>query len=211
MTVSSTHDSTAGRRDHRSRRAGGLAREGRRGCCHVAVLLALLLNPATARADGITVRNVELEAVEDGYLLDANFDLELTPTLQDAVSHGVTLDFVMDFELWRPRAWWFDETLTSLHEHRRLSYVPITRMYRLNIGNAYETFPDLHEALRALTHVHVMPSGERIPLRKGMHYEASVGLHLDTSQLPKPLQIETLSSREWQLSSPIHRFAVTPG
>ena len=177
-----------------------------------ALVLSLLALPvAPACADGISVRTVELEAVEDGYLLDANFDLELTPTLQDAVSHGVTLDFVMDFELWRPRAWWFDESLTSLHEHRRLSYVPITRMYRLNIGNTYETFPDLHDALRALTHVHVMPSGERIALHKGMHYEGSVSLRLDTTQLPKPLQIETLSSREWQLASPIHRFAVTPG
>ncbi len=162
-------------------------------------------------ADGITLRTVELEPSEDSYALDASFDLELTPTLQDAVSHGVVLDFVLEFDLWRPRAWWFDEGLTSLREHRRLSYVPITRMYRLNIGNGYETFPDLREALRALTHVHVMPSGEHITLHKAQRYEASISLRLDTSQLPKPLQIETLSSREWQLFSPVHRFAVTPG
>lgn len=175
-----------------------------------AVLLLCVL-PLTAAADGITVRTANVEPVEDGYLLDADFDLELTPTLQDAVSHGVTLDFELDFQLWRPRAWWFDETITSFKEHRRLNFVPVTRMYRLNIGSAYETFPSLHDALHALTHVHAMPAGERVPLHKGQSYEASISLRLDGSQLPKPLQIETLSSREWQLSSPIHRFSVTPG
>ena len=174
-------------------------------------VLALAGLPAPAHADGITVRGVELEPLEDGYLLDADFDLELTPTLSDAVSHGVTLDFVLEFELWRPRAWWFDETVTSFREHRRLSFVPVTRMYRLNQGSSYETFPSLADALRALSHVHAMPSSDHAPLHHGQRYEASITLRLDTSQLPKPLQIETLSSHEWQLSSPVHRFSVTPG
>jgi len=175
------------------------------------VLTLALWAGVPAVADGISVRSVELEPIEEGYLLDADFDLELTPTLQDAVSHGVTLDFVLEFELWRPRAWWFDESVTSFREHRRLSFVPVTRMYRLNLGSSYETFPNLRDALRALSHVHAMPAAERTALRRGQPYEASISLRLDTSQLPKPLQIETLSSREWQLSSPIHRFSVTPG
>lgn len=172
---------------------------------------ALLLLSLPAQADGISVRTVDLEPLEDGYLLDADFDLELTPTLEDAVSHGVTLDFVLEFELWRPRAWWFDETVTAFREHRRLSFVPVTRMYRLNLGSSYETFPSLVDALRALSHVHAMPASERVTWHHGERYEASISLRLDTSQLPKPLQIETLSSREWQLASPVHRFAVTPG
>jgi hypothetical protein len=84
-------------------------------------------------------------------------------------------------------------------------------MYRLNHGSSYETFPNLRDALQALTHVHAMPATEPVSLRKGQRYEASITLRLDTSQLPKPLQIETLSSREWQLAAPVHRFSVTPG
>jgi len=84
-------------------------------------------------------------------------------------------------------------------------------MYRLNLGSSYETFPSLADALHALSHVHAMPASDRVALHRGQRYEASITLRLDTSQLPKPLQIETLSSREWQLSSPVHRFSVTPG
>lgn len=169
------------------------------------------LAPREAAAEGITIRTAELEPLDDGYLLDADFQLELTPTLVDAVSHGVTLDFVLEFELWRPRAWWFDESVTSFREHRRLSFVPVTRMYRVNQGSNYETFPSLADALNALSHVHAMPASDRVALHRGQRYEASITLRLDTSQLPKPLQIETLSSPEWQLSSPVHRFSVTPG
>lgn len=179
--------------------------------CAIALAGLLAGGAGPALADGISVRTVELEPLDDGYLLDADFELELTPTLIDAVSHGVTLDFVLEFDLWRPRSWWFDETVTTFREHRRLSFVPVTRMYRVNQGTSYETFPSLPDALRALSHVHAMPSSERGILQRGQRYEASITLRLDTSQLPKPLQIETLSSREWQLSSPVHRFSVTPG
>lgn len=173
--------------------------------CFLALSLA-----HNAFSEGINVRSVELEAVDDGYLLNADFDLELTSKLQDAVSHGVSLDFVLDFDLWRPRAWWFDEIIIHFQEHRRLSFVPVTRMYRLNIGSSYETYPSLKEALMALSHVHAVPAAEKKALQKGQHYEASLSLRLDTTLLPKPLQIESLSSGEWQLASPVHRFSVNP-
>jgi len=163
-----------------------------------------------AKADGINVRSVDVEAVEEGYLLNADFDLELTPKLLDAVSHGVSLDFVLAFDLWRSRAWWFDETLIHFQEHRRLSFVPVTRMYRLNIGTSYETFTNLKDALKALAHVHAVTAAEKQALMKGQRYEASLSLGLDTSLLPKPLQIESLSTGDWQLSSPVHRFTVNP-
>jgi Domain of unknown function (DUF4390) len=163
-----------------------------------------------ALAEGISVRSVDLESVEEGYLLNADFDVELTPKLQDAVSHGVPLNFVLTFDLWRPRAWWFDETIIHFQEYRRLSFVPVTRMYRLNMGSTYETFPNLKDALKALSHVHAVPAAEKQALLKGQRYEASISLGLDSSLLPKPLQIEGLSTGEWQLSSPIHRFTVTP-
>jgi hypothetical protein len=41
-------------------------------------------------------------------------------------------------------------------------------------------------------------------------YQAAVRMRLDVSQLPKPFQITAFGSREWNLSSDWHRFAVTP-
>jgi hypothetical protein len=41
-------------------------------------------------------------------------------------------------------------------------------------------------------------------------YTAAVRLRLDTSLLPKPLQIDALGSRDWHLSSEWYRWTLKP-
>jgi hypothetical protein len=41
-------------------------------------------------------------------------------------------------------------------------------------------------------------------------YTAAVRLRLDTSLLPKPLQINALGSRDWNLSSDWYRWTFRP-
>ena len=78
--------------------------------------LALLLALAavtTSRADTIVARSAELRLEEDWYVLDADFELILNPTLEEAVGRGVPLYFAVEFELQRPRWYWLDETVTQ--------------------------------------------------------------------------------------------------
>jgi hypothetical protein len=51
---------------------------------------------------------------------------------------------------------------------------------------------------------------EKRDLRSGERYEVSLRLKLDTTQLPKPLQVNTLVSREWTLASDWYRMVLTP-
>src|SRR6185369_9144734 len=76
------------------------------------VLAALLLFaavPFAAVAEGISVPKASLEQTEDGWNLNADFDIQFSPKLEEAVTRGVPLVFVMEFELTRPRWYWFDE------------------------------------------------------------------------------------------------------
>ena len=43
------------------------------------------------------------------YFLEADFDIVLNPTLEDALNKGVPLYFLLEFELIRPRWYWFSE------------------------------------------------------------------------------------------------------
>ena len=43
-----------------------------------------------------------------------------------------------------------------------------------------------------------------------VRYEAAVRLRLDTAQLPKPFQLTTLTSRDWNLQSDWVRWSFTP-
>jgi hypothetical protein len=43
-----------------------------------------------------------------------------------------------------------------------------------------------------------------------MRYEASIRLRLDVNQLPKPFQVNALTSRDWTLQSDWYRWSYTP-
>jgi len=85
---------------------------------HAAAVLLLavapfLAGPASA-ADRIAVQSAQLMLADDGdggLMLDAQFDFELPPVLEDAVNRGIALYFVVEFELFRPRWYWFDKKL----------------------------------------------------------------------------------------------------
>jgi hypothetical protein len=41
-------------------------------------------------------------------------------------------------------------------------------------------------------------------------YQAGIRMRLDTTQLPKPFQLNAIASRDWTLASDWHRWMITP-
>jgi hypothetical protein len=175
-----------------------------------AAVLALAALVAPARADTIAVRSAELRADDDRYVLNAEFDLALNPTLEEALQNGVALHFLFEFELVRPRWYWVDEKALSLTSEYRVSYNALTRQYRVASGLLGQTFESLDEVERFLSRVTSRPVATRDQLAKGARYEAAIRLRLDVNQLPKPFQVSALASREWSLQSEWHRWSFTP-
>ena len=54
-----------------------------------------------------------LVAAEDGYYLEATFEIALTRALEDALNKGVPLHFLVEFELIRPRWYWLNEKVVN--------------------------------------------------------------------------------------------------
>jgi hypothetical protein len=173
--------------------------------------LALLLPAApAAQAEGIEVSRAALVAGEEGYFLEADFEIALNPTLEDALNKGVPLYFLLEFEVIRPRWYWFNEKVINTQQQYRLSYNALTRQYRLGFGSLFHNFSALSEALDFLSHVRRRQVLEPGTLTKGDTYTASVRMRLDVSQLPKPFQLNALASRDWNFGSEWHRWSVTP-
>src|SRR6267142_4338733 len=167
-----------------------------------------LLAAAPASADDIEVRGAELRAVEDGFVLDADFEFELTPRLADVVANGVPLYFVVEFELGRRRWYWLDEKAASRKLQLRLSYHPLSRQYRLSTGLLQQNFASLDEALNVLKRVRNWLVVDRTVGFYDADYQAAVRLRLDTALLPKPFQLSALTSRDLHLETPWKRFTV---
>ncbi|MGH8674853.1 MAG: DUF4390 domain-containing protein [Burkholderiales bacterium] len=183
-----------------------------RGVAFLKAALAALLYAAAlaARAEEIEVRNPQLFAVEEGLSLNADFAFDFAPRLAEMVANGVPLYFVVEFELTRPRWWWFDEKAAAKRIQLRLSYHVLSRHYRLSTGLLQQQFATLEEALNVLRRLRSWQVVDRpLPLADA-NYEAAVRMRLDTTQLPKPFQLSALTSRELNLESPWKRFVFRP-
>ncbi|MEF9944202.1 MAG: DUF4390 domain-containing protein [Burkholderiaceae bacterium] len=145
-----------------------------------------------------------------GIYLDATFEFELVPTLDEALHKGIALYFVIEFELARERWWWLNRKLVSTQLVYRLSYSPLTRQYRLARGGLSQPFETLDEALALMKSVRNWKVMDRGVLKPGEDYVAELRMRLDTSQLPKPFQVNAIASRDWTLASDWQPVRVSP-
>ena len=175
-----------------------------------ALALALGLFAPALHAEGIEVSSVNLEPSEDGWNLDAAFDVQFSPRLEEAVNRGVPLYFVVEFELSRPRWYWFDEKPVQLSQTYRVSYTPLLRQYRLTVGTVYQNFTRFDEVTRVLSRLRGWHIADKSALKKDQVYQAAVRMRLDTAQLPKPFQLNAIASRDWSLASDWHRWTIVP-
>jgi hypothetical protein len=174
-------------------------------------LAALLCAVALAvRAEEIEVRGAQLVAVEEGYALNADFAFDFAPRLAEMVANGVPLYFLVEFELTRPRWYWFDEKAVAKRLQLRLSYHTLSRQYRLSSGLLQQQFATLDEALHVLRRLRSWQVIDRAVALSDANYEAALRMRLDTTLLPKPFQLSALTSRELTLESPWRRFAFRP-
>lgn len=196
MTVSSTRSCARAER----RRVAAPRRWARR-LALACLALALALLPGLTAADSLKVEAAYLDVSDEGYLLNADFDVALNPTLEDAVNRGVSLVFAVELDVKRPRWYWLPERIASARREYRLSYSALTRQYRLSQGGLSQDFGTLDEAvglMRRLRGWLVLKPGE---LQPGQSYQMELRFSLDVSRLPKPMQVEALTSRDWHLEA----------
>src|SRR5438132_7329335 len=134
-------------------------------------------------ADTITVQSAELRLEGDEYVLNAQFDVAFNPTLEEALQKGVSLYFVLEFELSRPRWYWLDEKLIQQAVQYRISHSPLTRQYRVATGLLSQQFDSLEAVEHLLSRVVSRPVIAVDVLTKGARYEAALRSEEQTSEL----------------------------
>ena len=161
-----------------------------------------LLLARTAYAEGhIQLDTVTIEASDEGYQFDADFEITLNSKVENALERGIVLYFVTELNLMSSRRFWFDERVGHSRVREGLSYYPLTRQYRLTRGTLSQNFSTLKGALQALERVRNRPIAALSELKPDSDYTVELRMRLDISALPKPFQVETLGSKDWDLST----------
>ncbi|WP_114636176.1 DUF4390 domain-containing protein [Polynucleobacter necessarius] len=169
-------------------------------------LMSLGVLTSNVSAEGIKIKSFELEKVENDWLLNATFQIELSPDLEDAVQKGVVLYFQTEFDLTRSRWYWFDEKPALAQRQTRLSYQPLTQQYRIASEGFTFSAKTISEALQAVGSIGGWRVIDNTQLDPSKSYTAALRMTLDLTKLPKPFQVNALNNRDWNVSSDWYRF-----
>ena len=161
-------------------------------------------------ADGIKLRQIQIEPVENNWTVNVSYQIDLLPELEEVVKKGITFHFLTELNVTRGRWYWFEEKPEQVIKNIRLSYHPLTFQYRISAGGLTISAATLEEALIQVGSIGGWQVAELNSLENGKTYQGEVRMRLDLSQLPKPFQINALNAREWNVSSGWHQFSFVP-
>lgn len=172
----------------------------------VPLLLAVSLNAA---GEGISATRAEAKLTHAGQLsVSSRFRTDLPDQLKEALKQGVPLYFNLSWQLSAPSMssykFKFDQLLNNDSTIQyKLSFHPLTNRYRVTVGTFSTEYDTLETALRAVGAVanwKVLSKGALSDVA-AKDTKAEIRLLLTTAKLPKPFQINALTSKNWHLDS----------
>ena len=172
----------------------------------VPLLLAVSLNAA---GEGISATRAEAKLTHAGQLsVSSRFRTDLPDQLKEALKQGVPLHFNLSCQLSAPSMssykFKFDQLLNNDSTIQyKLSFHPLTNRYRVTVGTFSTEYDTLETALRAVGAVvnwKVLSKGALSDVA-AKDTKAEIRLLLTTAKLPKPFQINALTSKNWHLDS----------
>jgi hypothetical protein len=167
-----------------------------------ALAWAALLAAATAlpaRAQGVEIESLEVQRDAAGVQLDFAVRFKLSAALDEALHKGVPLHFAAEAAVFRYRWFWRDQLVSRVGRTWRVAWQPLTRTYRVSFGPLAQSHDSLVEALASVSRGARWQIAPPLAADEDRYY-VDFTYRLDTSLLPRPMQIGIAGSPEWQLS-----------
>lgn len=176
-----------------------------------AVLAWLAFAPLTWAQNQVALTSLQTERNDDVYQISAQFDLELSNTVQEALLKGIPVYFVVDAKVYRDRWYWSDKLVATAQRHIRISYQPLTRRWRMQVASQpivqsglgvslMQTYDSLEEVMVNLRRLNRWKFADAAQIETGAGHRLEFAFYLDLSQLPRPLQMGATGQSEWELA-----------
>jgi len=167
------------------------------------LLFAALLAVAAllARAEGVELQQLSTQRAEDGGLnLSYSTRFELPHSADEALLKGVPIYFTVEAQVFRNRWYWRDARMNKVSRTWRLAWQPLTRQYKVSNGGLNQSYNSLAEALGVIRDTAGWRVADPKELEDSGSYYLEFSFRLDTSQLPRPMQIGLGAPQGWGLS-----------
>jgi hypothetical protein len=159
----------------------------------------LLWLPAAAWA-GAELTGFEIGHTEDGVVINYAVDFELPRGAEEALNKAVPLYFVAEIEVYRERWYWRDKRVASAVRVWRIVYQPLTLSYRVTFAGLSQSYATRAEAFAAIRRGVNWKLADASQIEDGSHHYVEFNFRLDTSLLPRPMQIGIGNTPDWALS-----------
>ena len=155
---------------------------------------------ASAVAAEAELAPFEVSREEDGVFLNYAVDFELGKGPEDALLKAVPLFFVAETEIFRDRWYWRDRRVAHTVRVWKIVLQPLTSTYRVTtVGGLGQNYPTRAEAIAAISRSTRWKIAEPGQLEDGAHHYLEFNYRLDTSLLPRPMQIGISGQPDWAL------------
>ena len=165
--------------------------------------MILFLSSSTIASDNsLIIKTAEINGQFEAYFLNADFDLSFNDDLDEAIKKGIPINFIIEFELKKPRKYWFDEEVTKKTKEILLTYHALSKQFTLTESeNRLIAFDNLTQAKNELKKIKNWRIFDKSQIDDTEKYSAYLQVKLDQTKLPKQLQADITSNQEWQLAS----------
>ena len=162
-------------------------------------LACALLLVVTVRASEPELANFEIVHNEEGVLLTYAVNIDLSRSVDDALSKAVPLYFVAEAEIFRDRWYWRDLRVANAVRIWRIVYQPLTSTYRVTFAGRSQNYNSREEAFTAISRGARWKVAEPGQIEDGSRHYVEFSYRLDTSLLPRPMQIGIGGQADWAL------------
>jgi len=180
-------------------------------CCALVGALCLMLETASAAEPAIELQNLKVEQSEGAVYASLQWNFQLPAPLEDALYKGVALYFVADIEVTRERWYFYDKKLLSAQRHMRLSFLPLTRRWRVNVASQPfssaglgmslgQSYDNLDDALQSIRRIAQWNIGNASDLEPDAKQNIAINFKLDLTQLPRPMQMGAAGQNDWNIA-----------
>ena len=152
-----------------------------------------------------------IERADNALWLSAHFAFDLPAVVEDALLKGIPIYFVTRVDVLRERWYWTNRTVVTVQRRARLAYHPLTRRWRLSLGapdaldssqglTLSQNYDSLEAAMAAVRRISHWRIADLSSIEPGASHLLEFRFQLDTTELPRPLQIGTLGQSDWVIS-----------
>jgi len=170
----------------------------------VIIFATMLVSPALfAGGNGeLNIRDAHAWHDEDGWFVDAQYEIQLSSGAREALENGVPLVFELRAQIVKTHKWFWDVVEHERTQRRQLQYHALSRSYLVKDidSGGQGVYSQLDDALYAVGLIDALQlTDENLDSKR--QYVIRLRCSHDIESLPTPVRLLAYVSSEWDMNS----------